>query len=213
MGYQQRPAYEKTEGKILEKLTGLIREIEEFVPFNEQEEKDKTELLRYLSSGSGVLTRDNKNAHITVSAWIVDKKREYVLMAFHNIYNSWAWLGGHADGNENLQEVALKEVEEESGLCDVRFLKDDIFSLEIVPVFGHEKRGEYVPSHLHLNITYLLEADRNSHIRIKEDENSKIGWIKNEEIKRYSTEPWLVERIYDKLCAKVMKECRYETAL
>ena len=34
-------------------------------------------------------------------------------MIYHNIYNSWAWTGGHADGNENLVEVALKEAEEQ----------------------------------------------------------------------------------------------------
>ena len=57
MGYRKRPAYEKTEDRILEKLTGLIRKIEEFVPFNEQEEKDKTELLRYLSRKRCINTR------------------------------------------------------------------------------------------------------------------------------------------------------------
>lgn len=181
----------------------LIKQMELFVPYNEQEEKDKAEILRYVSETSDVLTRENRNAHITVSAWLTDKKREYVLMAYHNIYDSWAWLGGHADGNEKLKEVVLREIEEESGLYEVRFLKEDIFSMEILPVFGHEKKGAYVSSHLHLNITYLLEADMNEPIRIKEDENSNIGWIKMEEIKNYSTESWFVERVYDKLCEKV----------
>ncbi len=181
----------------------LIKQMELFVPYNGQEEKDKAEILRYVSETSDVLTRENRNAHITVSAWVTDKKREYVLMAYHNIYDSWAWLGGHADGNEKLKEVVLREIEEESGLHEVRFLKEDIFSMEILPVFGHEKKGAYVSSHLHLNITYLLEADMNEPIRIKEDENSNIGWIKMEEIKNYSTESWFVERVYDKLCEKV----------
>lgn len=187
----------------MRKLTNLMKAIEGFVPFNEQEEKDKTEILRYLNQEKDILTRVNKNAHMTVSAWLIDNKHENVLMAYHNIYHSWAWLGGHADGNENLKKVILKEVEEESGISDIRFLSDDIFSLEILPVFGHEKKGEYVSSHLHLNITYLLEADRNCKIRIKEDENSNIGWINMKEIAHYSTESWFIERIYDKLCAKV----------
>ena len=47
-----------------------------------------------------------------------------------------------------------------------------------------------MPSHLHLNVTYLLEADPELPLRIKEDENSEIGWIGVEEIERRSTEKW-----------------------
>ena len=187
---------------MLENLIKLKKQIEEYRPFNEQEEKDKKEILRQICESDSILTRDNKNAHITVSAWIIEKERKKVLMAYHNIYQSWAWLGGHADGNANLKEVILKEIEEESGLRAVRFVSDDIVSLEILTVSGHEKRGEYVSSHLHLNVTYLLEADINSPIRIKEDENSEIGWIDIAEIDKKSTEKWFIDRIYSKLCQK-----------
>lgn len=190
----------------MERFCDLVREIENFKPFNEQEEKDKSEILRYISQVDNVLGRDNKNAHITVSAWLLDETHKYVLMAYHNIYKSWAWLGGHADGNGDLKEVILKEVEEESGLSNVRFIKDDIFSLEILTVSGHEKKGEYVSSHLHLNITYFLEADKAENIRIKEDENNKIGWIDLNKINEYSTEAWFIERIYNKLNSKVKAE-------
>ena len=70
---------------------------------------------------------------------------------------------------------------------------------------GHEKKGKYVPSHLHLNVTYLLEADSNAPIQIKEDENSQVGWIDFDDIGYKSTEPWFVERIYSKLCIKSSK--------
>lgn len=187
----------------MEMVVQLKKQIEEYQPFNEQEEKDKEEILRQICASKSILTRENKNAHFTVSAWIVNKDRRKVLMAYHNIYQSWAWLGGHADGNADLKHVILKEIEEESGLTDVRFVSEDIFSLEILTVAGHEKKGEYVSSHLHLNVTYLLEADMETPIRIKEDENSQIGWISVDEISKKSTEKWFVDRIYSKLCEKV----------
>lgn len=187
----------------MEMIVQLKKQIEEYQPFNEQEEKDKDEILRQICASKSILTRENKNAHFTVSAWIVNKDRRKVLMAYHNIYQSWAWLGGHADGNADLKHVILKEIEEESGLTDVRFVSEDIFSLEILTVAGHEKKGEYVSSHLHLNVTYLLEADMETPIRIKEDENSQIGWISVDEISKKSTEKWFVDRIYSKLCEKV----------
>lgn len=184
-------------------LLNLKKQIEKYQPFNEQEEKDKEEILRQICASEFILTRNNKNAHFTVSAWIVNKDRQKVLMAYHNIYQSWAWLGGHADGNANLKQVILKEIEEESGLTDVEFLSNDVFSLEILTVDGHEKRGEYVSSHLHLNVTYLLEASTEAPVRIKADENSQIGWIDVNEISKKSTEKWFVDRIYSKLCEKV----------
>lgn len=189
----------------MDELMKLKEQIEEYKAYNQQERKDKEEMLRHICESEHILTRDNKNAHFTVSAWIVNPDRQKVLMAYHNIYQSWAWLGGHADGNGDLRQVILKEIEEESGLKDVKFLLDRIFSLEILTVAGHEKRGEYVSSHLHLNVTYLLEADTELPVRIKEDENSQIGWIHVNDIEKKSTEKWFVDRIYSKLRDKVCR--------
>ena len=123
-------------------------------------------------------------------------------MAFHKIYNSWAWLGGHADGARDLMAVAKREALEESGLKDVKLLTSEIVSLEILTVDGHEKHGAYVPSHLHLNVTYLFEADPNAPLRVKPDENSGVAWIRMDEINQKSNEPWFCQRIYSKLCRK-----------
>ena len=181
----------------------LREEIRRYEPFNEQEREDKEEILRQMEQTDHILTRDNRNAHITVSAWIMDRDRKKVLMAYHNIYQSWAWLGGHADGNADLKAVALKEIREESGLESVRFVTEDIFSLEILTVDGHEKRGSYVPSHLHLNVSYLLETDEEEVLRIKPDENSGVRWFFLEEALAACSEPWMIERVYKKLNAKV----------
>ena len=181
----------------------LREKIRRYEPFNEQEREDKKEILRQMEQADHILTRDNRNAHITVSAWIMDRDRKKVLMAYHNLYQSWAWLGGHADGDADLKAVALKEIREESGLESVRFVTEDIFSLEILTVDGHEKRGSYVPSHLHLNVTYLLEADEAEVLRIKPDENSGVRWFSLEEALAACSEPWMIERVYKKLNAKV----------
>lgn len=191
-------------------MENLEKKLREYEPFNEQEKRDKELILQWLQSDDKIFTRENKIAHITVSAWIVNNKRDKVLMAYHNIYDSWAWLGGHADGNKNLKEVVLKEVEEESGIKEVKFLSTDIFSMEILTVDGHEKRGEYVSSHLHLNFTFLLEADEKLSLKIKPDENSGVEWIKVDEISKKSSEKWLVDRIYSKLCKKVKENISKE---
>ena len=145
----------------------LAAQIRAFRPWNQQEERDQAELLRRLTSGEELYTWNNASAHLTASAWVVSQDRRQVLMAYHNLYGSWAWLGGHADGERDLLAVALREVREESGLSNLRPVTSDIYSLEILPVSGHEKKGLYIPSHLHLNVTYLLEADPAEPVRQK----------------------------------------------
>lgn len=184
----------------------LITSLEKFVPFNEQETKDKELILSLLQSEENVFLRSNLTAHMTSSAWVVNKKRDKVLMAYHNIYDTWAWLGGHADGEKDLLTVALKEVQEESSLTDIRPVSTDIFSVEVLTVDGHVKKGEYVSSHLHLNITYLIEADETQLIQIKADENSQIGWFLLDDGVQASNEKWFRDNIYSKLNQKLRQQ-------
>ena len=183
----------------------IAEKIKAFVPFNEQEKKDKEFILQCLSTMPDIFSRSNTVAHMTASGWIVNKDRTKVLMAYHKIYDSWAWLGGHADGEEDLLLAALKEACEESGIKHVKPVTEDIFSLEVLTVDGHVKKGEYVSSHLHLNLTYLLEADEEENLTGKQDENTAVAWFSLEDALKASTEPWFVERIYGKLNAKLEK--------
>ena len=93
----------------------LRQQLIAYRPWNEQEERDREELLRRLDSHEDLYTRANTAAHFTASAWVVSPDRKQVLMAYHRLYDSWAWLGGHADGDRDLLAVALREVREESG--------------------------------------------------------------------------------------------------
>lgn len=183
----------------------LLQILERYAPFNEQEARDRAVLMGLLRTGQNLWTRENEAAHLTASAWVVNGDRERVLMAYHNIYDSWSWLGGHADGERDLLAVALREVGEESGVIHVRPLSEEIFSLEILTVDGHEKRGKYVPSHLHLNLTYLLEAREGDALSLKADENSGVAWFGLEEAVKASTEPWFKERVYGKLNEKLRR--------
>lgn len=182
--------------------------VEDFLPYNEQEERDKEMLLQYLSSGESIFFRESLGAHMSASAWVVNRAHDKVLMAYHNIYNSWAWTGGHADGETDLLKVAVREAMEETGIRTVRPVTKDIFSLEVLTVDGHEKKGTYVSSHLHLNVTYLLEADDREVLHMKEDENSAVGWFPVEECLMAVNEPWMRERIYGKLLDK-MRDIKY----
>lgn len=184
----------------------LIDQIEKYKPYNEQEERDKILILDWIRNNENAFSRENTVAHMTASAWVVNKDRSKVLMVYHNIYNSWSWLGGHADGETDLLAVAIREVKEEAGILNVHPVSEEIFSLESLTVDGHVKKGKYVSSHLHFNITYLLEADSEEAVSIKADENSGVAWFTSEEALKKSTEPWFVERVYTKLLEKTRQQ-------
>lgn len=192
--------------KIKIDTENLKKSIENFIPYNEQEEVEKKIMLKYLSDFDNTLTRQNEYGHFTSSAFVLNKERTKILMIYHNIYHSWAWTGGHSDGDNDLLYVAMKEAKEETGIKNVTPIIDDIYSLEIINVNGHEKRGKYVGSHVHLNITYLLEADENEEIHIKEDENSGVKWVSINNILNESSEVWIRDRVYSKIINKMKKD-------
>ena len=182
---------------------GIYEQIKAYRPWNEQERQDQALILAFLERNPDAFYRSNLLAHMTASAWVVNPQRSKALMVYHRLYDSWSWAGGHADGEEDLLAVALREVREETGVQRLRPVTEDIYSLEVLTVDGHEKRGRYVPSHLHLNVTYLLEAEEDQPLRICEAENSGVAWFTLEEALKASTEPWFVERIYKKLNNKL----------
>ena len=185
--------------------TSLRDAIRAFEPFNEQEAIDKQVILHALDTDANCFER-SAQAHMACSIWVIDRSMTQTLLVYHNIYDSWSWIGGHADGESDLQSVALRELQEETGVANARIVEcgpGNIYSLEVLTVNGHVKRGAYVSSHLHLNVTYLAIADPNEAIRIKPDENSGVRWVPLEDAIRLSTEPWIRERIYRKLIDKL----------
>ncbi|MCI8383799.1 MAG: NUDIX hydrolase [Clostridia bacterium] len=181
----------------------LRKQIENYKPYNEQEQKDKQTMLKYMDTFDNILVRENEFAHFTASIWAVNPEKTKILMAYHNLYQAWAWTGGHSDGEANLLKVAMKELQEETGVKNIKPLETEPLSLEILTVDGHVKRGKYISSHLHLNVTYLIEVEEKEILKIKEDENSAVKWIPIEEINQYSTEEWIKKNIYTKLNEKL----------
>lgn len=178
--------------------------ISKYEPYNEQEVKDKEMILKYIDLFDDVLTRENEIVHFTCSGFVLNKTRDKVLMVYHNIYNSWAWVGGHADGESDFLRVAIREVQEETGVKEVRPISEEIISLDVLSVLGHVKRGKYVTPHIHVSVAYLLEVDEEETLHIKEDENSNVDWLSLDSFLDLVKEEHM-KPIYRKLIAKVKK--------
>lgn len=180
----------------------LRQELLEYTPISPQEIQDRQLMLTALDKLDHPLSRENTFAHFTASAWIVNPTQTHVLMAYHNIYQAWAWTGGHADGENDLLSVALREAREETSIGDLQPLRNDIYSIEVLPVNAHFKRGQFISAHLHLNVTYLLVADDQQEICCKPDENSAVAWLPLAEAENNLDEPHM-SIIYQKLNQKL----------
>jgi len=180
----------------------LFQHIANYHPVNEQEKRDQKLILQYMIEHSDYLSRENQIAHFTTSIWTINRECNKTLMVYHNIYDSWSWIGGHADNIEDLRSVALRELSEVTGVQNAILKTNDIFSLEILTVNGHVKKGVYVPSHLHFNVTFLAEADENEELVINREENRAVKWWDFDDALHISREPWMVDHVYRKLVDK-----------
>ena len=182
----------------------MYREMfENYIPKNEQEARDKAAILSFIQTHEDALDRTNLIAHVTSSAFVVNKAMDKVLFAYHNIYDSWAWVGGHNDGNPNLLEVAIKEAKEETGLTHVTPYAKDIFTIDVIYVKNHIKQGTYIPDHLHLNATFLLIANEEDSIEINHHENKGVRWFGLDEVMEVISEERM-RPVYQKAFAEII---------
>ena len=156
----------------------IKKQIQSYIPFNEQEGVDKQNMLSFIDSFDDVLTRNNRYGHFSASAFVVNEDLTKALILHHNIFGGYVVPGGHADGEYDLYQVALREVNEETGLDVTPLIDNNIFAIQILPIKGHVKKGKYVSAHIHYDVLYLLVCKNEDmdKIRILESENSNVKW-------------------------------------
>jgi 8-oxo-dGTP pyrophosphatase MutT (NUDIX family) len=125
-----------------------------------------------LLSHSRAYFRDHLPGHMTGSAWIVDETRNFILLTHHAKLNRWLQPGGHADGTENIYEVALQEAHEETGINDFKIISADLFDIDIHKI---PARADF-PEHDHYDVRLLLEAKRDSNLFITEESHA-LEWV------------------------------------
>ncbi len=184
-------------------MSQLYAEIESFLPYTPEEAEAKQRLLALITQyGDAILLRDCEAGHITCSGFILSPDLKETLMAYHLIYQSVGWTGGHADGEDDLLGVALREAKEETSVTQIIPLSRRILSIDILPVPPHVKHGTPVEPHLHYNVTYGLLAPKEQAIAAKPDENRDVRWLPVGEIGSCCTEPQMLP-IYEKLVKRM----------
>lgn len=120
--------------------------------------------------------RDHLPGHITGSAWIVNQDRSKVLLVLHAKLGRWLQPGGHADGEENVINVALREAREETGLSTLTLLSPSVFDVDIHPI---PARTDF-PAHDHYDVRFLFRASDGDPLIISE-ESTDLKWFSLED--------------------------------
>jgi 8-oxo-dGTP pyrophosphatase MutT (NUDIX family) len=150
--------------------------INEYTCSSSGERAIKNRFLALIGNYPGCLYRHNVPGHLTASAWIVDKTGDFALFTLHKKLNLWLQLGGHADGQGNLLQVAQREATEESGLEVVPYAST-IFDLDIheIPAYGTE------PAHEHYDVRFIFKADKSEQLTIS-PESKDLRWFRLTEV-------------------------------
>lgn len=144
---------------------------------------------QFVSQHDDCFERTCVPGHLTGSAFLVDGSGEKLLLTHHRKLDLWLQLGGHADGDSDLLQVALKEVAEESGLPadSVVPIDTEIFDLDIHAIPARKSD----PEHLHYDVRFLLRHCGDEHYRVGEESND-LAWATLASLDRYTTEKSIV---------------------
>jgi len=139
--------------------------------------------IEFVNQHEDVFDRQLLPAHVTGSAWVVSPDRERVLLLHHRKHAKWFQPGGHADGDADIERVALRECTEETGLDpeDIHLIDPSIFDVDIhtIPTLSD------APQHEHIDIRFIVEIDDRLRTPGNKESNA-ITWIPLHEVPRYN---------------------------
>jgi 8-oxo-dGTP pyrophosphatase MutT (NUDIX family) len=156
---------------VMQSRPSLIKAIQAYTT-SYREEFNFIEKFLGLLNHPRSFQRDHLPGHITGSAWIIDPKKEFVLLTHHAKLNRWLQPGGHADGDEDIIRVASREADEETGLKSLAILSQEIFDLDIHTI---PARKDF-PEHLHFDIRLLFQASMDEPLILTE-ESHELKWF------------------------------------
>ena len=159
-----------------------------------------------LRSGADCFRRDTPGLHITGSTWVINPGRSAVLLMLHRKLGQWFQPGGHADGDEDILRVALKECSEETALAPERIhlLLADVFDIDIHRIPANRREAE----HQHLDIRFLVEIDDAIPIP-GNDESHELRWVPLSQVPAYNRER-SIHRLLAKSREWILREGRVQ---
>ncbi|MCS7005554.1 MAG: NUDIX hydrolase [Cytophagales bacterium] len=177
----------------------LLAQLHQYQPYDEHEAQMLQDTILFIQKNKDCFLRSNLKGHLTASAWIVDNTFQFALLTHHQKLNKWIQLGGHADGNENMLEVALQEAKEESGLESLHIFQETIFDVDVHTIPTYQE----IPEHIHFDIRFILIANRYENL-IKNYESKQLAWLHLWDIHKFNS-----ERSVMRMVRKTIKQSKF----
>jgi hypothetical protein len=176
----------KQDTDISEGRRDLITSLQTYRSKFPEEHDVADRMLEFVIREHACFDRATEEGHLTGSAWIVHPSDGRVLLTHHRKLNKWLQLGGHADGVQDLLDVALTEAREESGISLFTVLDHEIYDIDIhlIPARKHE------PEHFHFDVRYLLRASTEAYT--VSDESHDLAWIETSMMSTLTTESSMI---------------------
>ena len=151
----------------------LIEKLRKYRTDDEVEEPDRVKIIKFVEKYKNCFERSQSLGHITGSCWLENYDGTKFLLTKHKKLKFWLQLGGHADGDNDIIRVSMKEAHEESGLKNIELVSSEIFDLgvHLIPQYKN------VPSHYHYDIRFLLRASNSNENIIISDESTDLAWF------------------------------------
>jgi 8-oxo-dGTP pyrophosphatase MutT (NUDIX family) len=164
-----------------------------------------TQFDAFLGSGSDVFERRHEHAHFTGSAWVVSADGRRVLLTHHRKLNLWLQPGGHADGDEDLAGVALREAEEETGVPGLYLEDGVVFDLDRHRIPARKAD----PEHWHYDARYVVRCGVDEDFVVSEESHA-LAWRDIEAVANDADADPSVRRMARKWLARIGRElaCR-----
>lgn len=169
--------------------------LQNYSPEIKREWDVRDEMLSFLAANENHFERKNLKRHFTGSGLLIDPVEHKVLLNYHKFLDMWLCFGGHADGESDLFNVALRETIEESGIETVQPATTQIFDIDIHAIPERIKKNE--PPHEHYDVLYLFQASVNDPINVSE-ESVRVRWCDYEEAGKLAFRDGRMQRILDK---------------
>ena len=179
---------------------GLIAALKNHVPFNEEEERHVSEMIRFITEEADCFERSLIHGHLTGSAWITDETLSKCVLVHHRKLNRWLQPGGHADGETNILEVARKEAIEETGLWNLRS-NDRIFDVDIHLIPANSRDA----AHFHYDVRIHFIASGDDAVTVS-GESHDVAWIPMDKVKELSGDESSIARMVDKCLSGYKKQ-------
>lgn len=157
----------------------LLSLLERYEALSPVDDEARRRIEAFVRAHADCFERTLVVGHVTGSAWIVDAARTRCLLTHHRKLDRWLQLGGHADGDPDILEVAMREAREESGLASLRPVGSSIFDCDVHPIPA--RKGE--PEHFHYDVRFLLEADADEPLVVSA-ESKDLAWVALAEVAR-----------------------------